>query len=76
MLHQQIPQIFTLIQYNQNNFRIAQKKKSPCKTFIYKSLINKSVPLKDEILNLWNDFLAIVDFIQANPEITKIIVNL
>lgn len=34
------------------------------------------VPLKDEILNLWNDFLAIVDFIQANPEITKIIVNL
>jgi hypothetical protein len=49
MLHQQIPQIFTLIrfyvdpQYSQSNFRIAQKKKSPCKTLIYKSLINKSV---------------------------------
>ena len=36
----------------------------------------RPVPLKDEILNLWNDFLAIIDFIQANPDITKIIVTL
>lgn len=34
------------------------------------------VPLKDEILNLWNGFLAIIDFIQANPDITKIIASL
>lgn len=34
------------------------------------------VPLKDEILNLWNGFLAIIDFIQANPDITQIIASL
>ena len=32
-----------------------------------------SVPLTDEILNLWNDFLEIVDYLQSTPQISKII---
>lgn len=31
------------------------------------------VPLTDEILNLWNDFLEIVDYLQSTPQISKII---
>ena len=31
------------------------------------------VPLTDEILNLWNDFLEIVDYLQSNSSITKLI---
>lgn len=31
------------------------------------------VPLTDEILNLWNDFLEIVDYQQSTPQISKII---
>lgn len=34
------------------------------------------VPLKNEMLNLWNDFLLIIDYIKATPEITKIISSL
>ena len=49
------------------------KNKKPCKSKTYRAI---SVPLKDEILNLWNGFLAIIDFIQANPDITKIIASL
>lgn len=31
------------------------------------------VPLTDEILNLWNNFLEIVDYLQSTPQICKII---
>lgn len=41
--------------------------------FIIKQLAFQFVPLTDEILNLWNDFLEIVDYLQSTPQISKII---
>lgn len=40
---------------------------------LYKNFNDTSVPLTDEILNLWNDFLEIVDYLQSTPQISKII---
>lgn len=34
------------------------------------------VPLTDEILNLWDGFLEIVDYLQSTPQITKLIESL
>lgn len=34
------------------------------------------VHLTDEILNLWNDFLEIVGYLQTTPHITKLIESL
>lgn len=57
-------------------FRLSQgatHKNKDRKLFIIKSLRSYSVPLTDEILNLWNDFLEIVDYLQSTPQISKII---
>lgn len=50
--------------------------KQKSQPFVIQMIAIYFVPLKDEILNLWNGFLAIIDFIQANPDITKIIASL
>ena len=50
----------------------AGKEKAP-QIIDLQSFYKTFVPLTDEILNLWNDFLEIVDYLQSTPQISKII---
>lgn len=49
------------------------KKKLLASLYLTRSYTIYIVPLTDEILNLWNDFLEIVDYLQSTPQISKII---
>ena len=44
--------------------------KISCKSTIYRILL---VPLKDEILNLWDDFRCIVEYLQCIEGVIKLI---
>ena len=46
------------------------KNRKPCKSKTYRAIL---VPLRDEILNLRKDFLEIVDYLNYNPAVIKIL---
>ena len=64
MLHQQIPQIFTLIRFYVD---------SQTHLLNIAKAILESVPLNNELLNLWNDFRFIVEYLKSVEGIIKLI---